>query len=136
MPQEVPVAAPGRVIFAGEQGGGAGGRPSAPFRKRWGSWGQQTLQHGVRSPRWSASGRSRSVRPPDPRPPPDETHPGRTDFGGRLGHTGFVERVNGRFIHTVEGDTDASGTRQGGGAYARMRKVEDGDRGFIDYAGT
>lgn len=58
------------------------------------------------------------------------------DFGGGLGHTGFVERVNGGLIHTVEGNTDASGTREGGGVYARTRKVKDVNRGFIDYAGT
>lgn len=58
------------------------------------------------------------------------------DFGGGLGHTGFVERVAGGLIHTIEGNTDASGTREGGGVYARTRKIKDINRGFIDYAGA
>lgn len=57
------------------------------------------------------------------------------DFGGGLGHTGFVERVSGGLIQTIEGNTDASGTREGGGVYARTRKVKDINRGFIDYTG-
>ena len=58
------------------------------------------------------------------------------DFGGGKGHTGFVESVHGGFITTVEGNTDASKTREGGGVYRLTRKIVDINKGFIDYAGT
>ena len=58
------------------------------------------------------------------------------DFGGGLGHTGFVERVDGGFITTLEGNTDASQTREGGGVYRLTRKLSSIGKGFIDYAGT
>lgn len=36
------------------------------------------------------------------------------DFGKGLGHTGFVESINGDFIHTIEGNaTTKSGSREG-----------------------
>lgn len=57
------------------------------------------------------------------------------DHGGGHGHTGFVERVAGGVIHTIEGNTDASKTREGGGVYALQRKIVDINKGFIDYAG-
>lgn len=58
------------------------------------------------------------------------------DFGGGLGHTGFVERVEGGYIHTVEGNTDASQTREGGGVYRLTRKLSSINKGFIDYSGA
>lgn len=57
------------------------------------------------------------------------------DFGGGLGHTGFVERVGGGHIVTIEGNTDASQTREGGGVYRLTRKILTVNKGFIDYAG-
>jgi hypothetical protein len=56
------------------------------------------------------------------------------DWGRGAGHTGFVERTMGGLITTIEGNTDASGTREGGGVYRLTRKVVDINRGFIDYA--
>lgn len=56
------------------------------------------------------------------------------DFGGGQGHTGFVERVEGGYIHTVEGNTDASQTREGGGVYRLKRKLASINKGFIDYS--
>jgi len=58
------------------------------------------------------------------------------DFGGGLGHTGFVERVEGGYIHTIEGNTDASQSREGGGVYRLQRKINSVGKGFIDYAGV
>lgn len=55
------------------------------------------------------------------------------DFGGGAGHTGFVEAVNGGFITTIEGNTDASKTREGGGVYRLSRKIADINKGFIVY---
>jgi hypothetical protein len=57
------------------------------------------------------------------------------DFGGGAGHTGFVERLRGGLIETIEGNTDASRTREGGGVYRLTRKLVEINKGFIDYAG-
>jgi hypothetical protein len=56
------------------------------------------------------------------------------DHGGGLGHTGLVEQVVGGLLTTVEGNTDASKTREGGGVYRLTRKVVEINKGFIDYA--
>jgi hypothetical protein len=58
------------------------------------------------------------------------------DFGGGLGHTGLVERIEGGYIHTIEGNTDASQGREGGGVYRLQRKLASINKGFIDYAGV
>ena len=58
------------------------------------------------------------------------------DFGGGKGHTGFVERVEGGYVHTIEGNTDASQTREGGGVYRLKRKVASINKGYINYAGA
>ncbi len=58
------------------------------------------------------------------------------DFGGGLGHTGFIEKVSGGYIHTIEGNTDASRGREGGGVYRLQRKINTINKGFIDYAGV
>jgi hypothetical protein len=56
------------------------------------------------------------------------------DFGGGKGHTGYVTEVLGGQIHTIEGNTDASLTREGGGVYRLTRKLVDINKGFIDYS--
>jgi hypothetical protein len=55
-------------------------------------------------------------------------------IGRGAGHTGLVESVAGGFITTIEGNTDASKTREGGGVYRLKRKILDINKGFIDYA--
>jgi hypothetical protein len=57
------------------------------------------------------------------------------DFGGGKGHTGFVESVDGGYATTIEGNTDASMTREGGGVYRLARKLVDINKGYIDYTG-
>jgi hypothetical protein len=57
------------------------------------------------------------------------------DHGGGLGHTGLVEKVAGGMLTTIEGNTDASRTREGGGVYRLARKIGEINKGFIDYAG-
>jgi hypothetical protein len=57
------------------------------------------------------------------------------DHQGGLGHTGFVEEVVGGLLHTIEGNTDASRTREGGGVYRLIRKIGEVNKGFIDYSG-
>jgi len=58
------------------------------------------------------------------------------DHGAGKGHTGFVESVAGGLLTTVEGNTDASRTREGGGVYRLIRKVGEINKGFIDYSGV
>lgn len=58
------------------------------------------------------------------------------DHGGGLGHTGIITQVNGGFLATVEGNTDASQSREGGGVYLLSRKIADINLGFISYAVT
>jgi CHAP domain-containing protein/putative peptidoglycan binding protein len=58
------------------------------------------------------------------------------DAGQGHGHTGFVEVVNGGRIRTIEGNTDQSGSREGGGVYRSNRKLADINRGYIDYSGA
>lgn len=70
---------------------------------------------------------------------PDLLAPGMVfimDHGRGLGHTGIVERVGGGIVTTIEGNTDASMTREGGGVYRLSRKLVDINKGFIDYAGV
>jgi hypothetical protein len=55
------------------------------------------------------------------------------DHGKGLGHTGFVERLQGGLLHTIEGNTDASRTREGGGVYRLTRRLGEINRGFIVY---
>ena len=44
-------------------------------------------------------------------------------FKGGLGHTGFIEKVSGTDIFTVEGNTDPAGGREGVGVYRKRRKI-------------
>ena len=70
---------------------------------------------------------------------PDTVRPGMLfimDHGGGLGHTGIVEEVAGGLLTTIEGNTDASRTREGGGVYRLSRKLNEINKGFIDYAGA
>jgi hypothetical protein len=55
------------------------------------------------------------------------------DHGRGKGHTGLVERVAGGMVHTIEGNTDPGGSREGDGVYRRIRPVVDINTGFIDY---
>ena len=55
------------------------------------------------------------------------------DHGCGLGHMGLVEKVKGGLMTTLEGNTDASRTREGGGVYRLSRKLKEVNKGFIDY---
>jgi hypothetical protein len=52
------------------------------------------------------------------------------DFGKGLGHTGFVERIDGLSIHTIEGNTNDTGSREGYEVCRRIRKINT-MKGFI-----
>jgi len=45
--------------------------------------------------------------------------------GRGIGHVGIVESISGELITTVEGNTDASPNREGGGVYRRQRKITE-----------
>lgn len=54
--------------------------------------------------------------------------------GSGSGHTGLVEEVRGVFLTTIEGNTNAGGSREGIGVFRRdARRIADINRGFIDY---
>jgi hypothetical protein len=56
------------------------------------------------------------------------------DLGGGLGHSGMViEATNGRLV-TIEGNTNDNGSRNGIGVFRRdARKINQINKGFIDY---
>jgi hypothetical protein len=69
---------------------------------------------------------------------PDLVKPGMIfiiDHGKGKGHTGLVESTAGALLTTIEGNTDASKTREGGGVYRLTRKVSEINKGYIDYTG-
>jgi surface antigen len=45
------------------------------------------------------------------------------NYGGGLGHTGFVEKIEGEWVVTVEGNTDGSGSRTGGQVMRQRRRI-------------
>ncbi|SRR5258706_9465203 len=45
------------------------------------------------------------------------------DHGGGLGHTGIVESVSGNQIHTIEGNTNDTGSREGYEVCRRTREI-------------
>lgn len=52
------------------------------------------------------------------------------DYGKGLGHTGFVEKVQGDKIFTIEGNTNDSGSREGYEVCRRVREISK-CKGFI-----
>lgn len=52
------------------------------------------------------------------------------DFGKGTGHTGFVERVDGSNVHTIEGNTNDEGSREGYEVARRVRPLKS-FKGFI-----
>ena len=53
--------------------------------------------------------------------------------GGSSGHTGLIEKVEGGFIHTIEGNSNDGGSRNGIGVFRLQRKIAKINRGFIEY---
>jgi CHAP domain-containing protein len=93
------------------------------------------LDHWNRAPSRGAKRVLASVAKADP----GHVKPGMVfimDHGEGKGHTGLVERVVGGLLTTIEGNTDASKTREGGGVYRLVRKVGEINKGFIDYGGV
>jgi len=57
------------------------------------------------------------------------------DFGGGVGHIGFVaDFVNGHLV-TVEGNTGPDGSREGIGVFRwTQRRLSNINLGFVDYS--
>ena len=54
------------------------------------------------------------------------------DFGKGLGHTGIVEKVEGDVLHTIEGNTNDTGSREGIEVCRKQRKMSK-MKGFLRY---
>ena len=55
-------------------------------------------------------------------------------FGGNAGHTGIVERVESTTFHTIEGNSNNNGSREGYEVVRHQRSFSDKDlAGFIRY---
>ncbi len=52
------------------------------------------------------------------------------DFGGGKGHTGFVEKISGSVVYTIEGNTNDDGSREGYEVCRRERSLSE-LKGFI-----
>jgi hypothetical protein len=52
------------------------------------------------------------------------------DYGKGTGHTGLVEKISGTSIHTIEGNTNDEGSREGFEVCRRIRKLNS-IKGFI-----
>ncbi|MES2773377.1 MAG: CHAP domain-containing protein [Bacteroidota bacterium] len=53
-------------------------------------------------------------------------------FSGGRGHTGFVTRVEGSFVHTIEGNSSPAGSTEGDGVYQHKRPVSS-MKGFLRF---
>ncbi len=58
------------------------------------------------------------------------------DHGNDRGHMGFVTSLKQTGLSTIEGNTDASGSREGQGVYARTRRFGEINLGYLDYSRT
>ncbi len=88
------------------------------------------MTHWLRAPAWA------KISAADVQRAPDAIRPGSifiADHGGGKGHTGLVERMDGYAIHTIEGNTNAAGSREGDGVYRKVRQLSAITAGFIDY---
>ena len=55
-------------------------------------------------------------------------------FGGGKGHTGLVEKYEGGVLHTIEGNTNVAGGREGVGVLRRRRPLSQVNTGFLRFA--
>lgn len=56
---------------------------------------------------------------------------GLSSKGNRIGHVGLVVGINGNQLATVEGNTNAGGSRNGDGVYKRTRQLSEITYGFL-----
>lgn len=55
------------------------------------------------------------------------------NHGRGAGHTGLVERIEGGFLHTIEGNSNPAGSSNGIGVFRLERKIAKINQGFIEY---
>ena len=55
------------------------------------------------------------------------------DYGKGLGHTGIIESIDGEDLHTIEGNTNDTGSREGYEVCRRVRHVSK-IKGYLRYA--
>lgn len=55
------------------------------------------------------------------------------NHGRGAGHTGIIERVEGGFLHTIEGNSNPAGSANGIGVFRLERKIAKINQGFIEY---
>ena len=56
------------------------------------------------------------------------------DHGGGNGHTGIVQKVEGGFLHTIEGNSNSDGSNNGIGVFnLHNRKLATVNKGYIEY---
>ena len=68
---------------------------------------------------------------------PSQVQPGHVffiDTGEGHGHTGLVVGRSGNDLHTIEGNTNELGGREGIGVFARTRPVRQATLGFVEFA--
>ncbi|OGU59527.1 MAG: hypothetical protein A2X64_08260 [Ignavibacteria bacterium GWF2_33_9] len=57
------------------------------------------------------------------------------DHGAGKGHTGIVEKVDGGFVHTIEGNSNPNGSSNGIGVFnITKRKINSINKGYIVYS--
>jgi hypothetical protein len=54
------------------------------------------------------------------------------DYGKGLGHTGIIEKVEGEILHTIEGNTNDTGSREGYEVCRKIRNVKK-IKGYLRY---
>ena len=81
--------------------------------------------------------KGKKILPVDAKNNPSLVKPGQIfilNFGGGQGHTGIVKKVEGGFLHTIEGNSNNDGSRNGIGVFAlTTRKITSINGGFIEY---
>lgn len=55
------------------------------------------------------------------------------DYGKGLGHTGIVEKVEGAFLHTIEGNSNDTGSREGVEVVRKIRAISKINKGYLRY---
>lgn len=55
------------------------------------------------------------------------------NHGRGSGHTGLIEKVEGGFLHTIEGNSNPAGSSNGIGVFRLERKIAKINQGFIEY---
>jgi hypothetical protein len=55
------------------------------------------------------------------------------NHGSGMGHTGLIEKIEGGYIHTIEGNSNPEGSSNGIGVFRLERKIATINQGYIEY---